>query len=123
MFDIGFTELALLMLIGLIVLGPERLPRVVRTLGLYLRKARSAWGSVKQSIEAELDADELRKALSQVREQTKSAGEDLKKTLEAEISSIPKELEPKSTDEKPATEKTKPSPSKSIADTPAIDND
>ncbi|MCF6225424.1 MAG: Sec-independent protein translocase protein TatB [Xanthomonadales bacterium] len=118
MFDIGFTELALLMLIGLLVLGPERLPRVARTLGLYLRKARSAWGNVKQSIEAELDADELRKALSEVQEQTKSVGEDLKKTLEAEVPFIVDEPESKPTNEKPATPRSKP-----IANTPTNDND
>ncbi|MCF6262621.1 MAG: Sec-independent protein translocase protein TatB [Xanthomonadales bacterium] len=118
MFDIGFAELALLMLIGLLVLGPERLPRVARTLGLYLRKARNAWGNVKQSIEAELDADELRKALSQVQEQTKSAGEDLKSTLEAEIPFTAGEPESKPGDERPA-----PSRSKSISNSPANDND
>lgn len=85
MFDIGFAELALLMLIGLLVLGPERLPRVARTLGLYLRKARNAWGNVKQSVEAELDAEELRKALSQVKDEVKSTGESLKNTLNTEI--------------------------------------
>jgi sec-independent protein translocase protein TatB len=37
MFDIGFAELVLLMLIGLLVLGPEKLPRVARDAGLYLR--------------------------------------------------------------------------------------
>ncbi|MBE9549495.1 MAG: twin-arginine translocase subunit TatB [Proteobacteria bacterium] len=91
MFDIGFTELALLMLIGLLVLGPERLPRVARTLGLYLRKARNAWGNVKQSVEAELDAEELRKALSQAQDAVKSTGEDLKKTLNAEIPALPED--------------------------------
>lgn len=118
MFDIGFAELALLMLIGLLVLGPERLPRVARTLGLYLRKARNAWGNVKHSVEAELDADELRKALSQVQEQTKSVGEDLKKTLETEIPFTAGEPEPKPTDEKPAAKR-----SKAITNTPADDND
>ena len=47
MFDIGFLELTLLFVIGLLVLGPERLPRVVRTLGGYLRKARQTWYSVR----------------------------------------------------------------------------
>lgn len=89
MFDIGFTELALVMLIGLLVLGPERLPRAARTLGMYVRKARNAWGSVKQSVEAELDAEELRKALSQVQTEVESAGDELKKTLDTEIPLMP----------------------------------
>lgn len=86
MFDIGFTELALLMLIGLVVLGPERLPRAARTIGLYIRKARNAWGNVKQSVEAELDAEELRKALSQVQEEVEDAGKELKDTLNTDVS-------------------------------------
>ncbi len=89
MFDIGFTELALLMLIGLLVLGPERLPRAARTVGLYLRKARNAWGNIKQSVEAELDAEELRKALSQVQSEVEGTAKDLKETLETEIPLVP----------------------------------
>ena len=92
MFDIGFAELALLMLIGLLVLGPERLPRAARTLGLYVRKARNAWGNVKQSVEAELDAEELRKALSQVKSEVESTGNELKQTLDAEIPLIPESV-------------------------------
>lgn len=113
MFDIGFAELALLMLIGLLVLGPERLPRVARTLGLYLRKARNAWGNVKQSVEAELDAEELRKALSQVKDEVKSTGESLKNTLTTEIPVLPEESEAS-----PAAKK-----SPQSTDTTSTDND
>jgi len=60
MFDVGFSEIVLLMVIGLLVLGPERLPRVARTLGAYLRKARTAWNQVKYDIDRELNASELR---------------------------------------------------------------
>ncbi len=103
MFDIGFTELALLMLIGLLVLGPERLPRAARTLGLYMRKARNAWGNVKQSVEDELDAEELRKALSQVQTEVKSTGDELKKTLDAEVPLIPEPSEKNQADNKAET--------------------
>jgi len=92
MFDIGFAELAMVLLIGLLVLGPEKLPRVARTAGLYLRKARTAWGNVKQSVEAELDAEELRKALSQVKEQVGSAGDSLKDSLAGTVDSLNSEI-------------------------------
>ena len=52
MFDVGFTEILLLSLVGLLVLGPERLPRVARTLGGMARKARGSWLNLKRSIEA-----------------------------------------------------------------------
>ena len=43
MFDVGFAELFLLAIIGLLVLGPERLPAVARTIGGFMRKARASW--------------------------------------------------------------------------------
>ncbi len=116
MFDIGFAELALLMLIGLIVLGPERLPRVARTIGLYVRKARNAWGNVKQSVEAELDADEIRKALSQVKGEVKATGDSLRSTLNTEISIA---------EEKPTEQSPEPSPQlqSPVTDQATTDND
>ena len=54
MFDVGFTEIFLLALIGLLVLGPERLPGVARTLGGFVRKARTSWVSLRSTIETEL---------------------------------------------------------------------
>jgi len=71
MFDIGFSELFLLGLIGLLVLGPERLPKVARTLGALVRKARTSWFALRRSIEAEL-------AAADVSEPIKSVGKDLK---------------------------------------------
>ena len=69
MFDIGFTELLLLSLVGLLVLGPERLPRVARTLGGLARRARSSWLSLRRSIEAEMRAEELREPLQRFRDE------------------------------------------------------
>jgi sec-independent protein translocase protein TatB len=60
MFDVGFAELSLLAVLGLLVLGPERLPAVARMVGGYLRKARRTWNTVKAEIESELAADEVR---------------------------------------------------------------
>lgn len=62
MFDVGFSEIILLLVIGLLVLGPERLPKVARTLGAYVRKARGAWHQVKYDIDRELQASELKKS-------------------------------------------------------------
>ena len=63
MFDIGIWELVLIMVIALIVLGPERLPEVARTLGHLLGKARSIARSVKSEIDRELAAEELQRVL------------------------------------------------------------
>lgn len=65
MFDVGFSELFLLALIGLLVLGPERLPKVARTLGGLVRKARISWFALRRSIESELAAADVSKPLKE----------------------------------------------------------
>ena len=64
MFDVGFWELAVIMIVALLVIGPERLPRVARTVGLWLGRARSAFNSVKADIDRELRAEELKTMLT-----------------------------------------------------------
>lgn len=63
MFDIGFSEIALIAVVALLVLGPERLPRVARTAGALLRRARSSWQNVRGEIERELAAEDLKKTI------------------------------------------------------------
>lgn len=63
MFDIGFSEMIFIMVIVLLVVGPERLPRIARTAGLWLGKMRGFVSTVKADIDRELATDELRKAL------------------------------------------------------------
>ncbi|MGH8034219.1 MAG: Sec-independent protein translocase protein TatB, partial [Lysobacterales bacterium] len=65
--------LVLLFVVGLLVLGPERLPRVARTLGGLTRKARSSWLNLKRSIEAEINAEELKEPLKKFQDEVKSA--------------------------------------------------
>ena len=65
MFDIGMGELGLIAVVGLLVLGPERLPRVARTAGALLRKARSSWQSVRADIERELAAEDLKRTMQE----------------------------------------------------------
>ena len=63
MFDIGFSELFLVAIVALLVLGPERLPKAARFAGLWVRRARAQWYSVKSELESELADDELRRSL------------------------------------------------------------
>lgn len=63
MFDIGFWELALIAVVALLVIGPERLPGVARTAGLWLGKARSFIASVKADVDRELKAEELKRIM------------------------------------------------------------
>jgi sec-independent protein translocase protein TatB len=63
MFDIGFTELLLIGLVALFVLGPERLPGAVRTAGLWIGRAKRSFANIKSEVEREIGADEIRRQL------------------------------------------------------------
>lgn len=63
MFDIGFTELLLIGLVALFVLGPERLPGAVRTAGLWIGRAKRSFANIKAEVEREIGADEIRRQL------------------------------------------------------------
>ncbi len=73
MFDVSLIELAVIALVALLVLGPEKLPRAARTVGLYVRKAKQSWYSVRSEIERELAADELKRSLKQTEETVRNA--------------------------------------------------
>lgn len=64
MFDIGFTELVLIGVIALIVIGPERLPSAARTAGAWLGQMRRTLNNVKYDVQRELAAEDLRKSLT-----------------------------------------------------------
>lgn len=63
MFDVGFSELLIIAVVALLVLGPERLPKAARFAGLWVRRARAQWYAVKSELEGELAAEELRRQL------------------------------------------------------------
>jgi len=96
MFDVGFAELLLLSVVGLLVLGPERLPRVARTLGGFARKARSSWVSLKHTIEAEIRAAELKEPLKHFENEIKSTVDSVKSGVD-KLKDPLKDLDPKAT--------------------------
>jgi len=63
MFDIGFWELALIGLVLLLVVGPERLPKVARTAGLWVGRGRRMLSAMKEEIDREIKAQELQEIL------------------------------------------------------------
>lgn len=65
MFDIGFSEMFLVFVIALIVVGPERLPGLARKVGGYLQKARKTFQKVSQEVQMELDSEELNRKLTE----------------------------------------------------------
>ncbi len=63
MFGISFSELLLIGLVALLVLGPERLPGAARTAGLWIGRLRRSFNAIKQEVEREIGADEIRRQL------------------------------------------------------------
>lgn len=101
MFDVGATELFMLALIGLLVLGPERLPAVARTLGGFVRKARLSYNNLKRTVEAELAAadaanpiKQARDELETVQQQVADLGKQLDKPLDTPTIAPPEDTHP-----------------------------
>jgi len=91
MFDVGFSELVMVGLVSLLVIGPERLPKVARIAGYWLGKARHMMAVVKEEIKQELHEEEFRQALKhqtdlhafhEVLDETVEAAEALKSSIE-----------------------------------------
>ena len=85
MFDIGFSELLVIAVVALLVLGPERLPKAARFAGLWVRKARAQWYSVKSEFEREMAADEFKRSVGNpaqdLRREVESVGKDVGDSL------------------------------------------
>ena len=60
MFEIGFPELLVIAAITLVVVGPEKIPQVIKTVSKFLRRLRLYFENIKQEIEREIDTDEIR---------------------------------------------------------------
>jgi sec-independent protein translocase protein TatB len=85
MFEIGFPELLLIAIIGLLVIGPERLPEALRTLGLWIGRMRRSFTNVKTEIEKEIGMDEIRRQLHNeaVMEEMKRIERDVRDSVNA----------------------------------------
>ena len=84
MFDVGFSELIVIAIVALVVIGPERLPKVARTAGLLLGRLQRYVNDVKADINREMQLDEL-KAL---RAEMQDSARDFEQRLHSEIRSV-----------------------------------
>lgn len=80
MFDISFTELLVIGVIALVVIGPERLPKVARTIGHLVGRAQRYVSDVKSDINREVELDELRKLKEQMQDAAQSVQSSLQNT-------------------------------------------
>ena len=77
MFDIGFSELVVIGVVALIVIGPERLPKVARTAGLLYGRMQRYVSTVKSDISREIQLDEIRRAGQSFKESVESTASDV----------------------------------------------
>lgn len=89
MFDIGFSELFVIGVVALLVLGPERLPRVARTAGHLLGRLQRYVSDVKADISREMQLEELRKLQAQVEQQVR----DVERQASEAVSTANKEVD------------------------------
>ncbi len=89
MIDFGFDKIALIGAVALIVIGPEKLPRVARTVGHMLGKAQRYVADVKAEVNRSIELEELQKMKSQF----ETAARDVEQSVNREVSSATSELE------------------------------
>jgi sec-independent protein translocase protein TatB len=90
MFDIGFSELLVIAIVALLVIGPERLPKVARTAGHLFGRLQRYVNDVKSDIQRELELDELKKLRSQF--------EDAARSVEQSVNEVGREINAASDD-------------------------
>jgi sec-independent protein translocase protein TatB len=88
MFDIGFTELMVIGVVALIVIGPEKLPRVARTVGHLAGRLQRYVADVKADINREIELDELRK----MRDSMQQAASNFETSVQSELNKTEAEL-------------------------------
>lgn len=81
MFDIAFSEMLIIAIVALVVIGPEKLPKVARTVGHLLGKAQRYVSDVKSEINREMELDELRKLQAEMQEAARKVEGNLQTTL------------------------------------------
>jgi len=89
MFDIGLSKMALIGAVALIVIGPEKLPRVARTVGTLLGKAQRYVSDVKAEVNRSMELDELRK----MKDTVEGAARDVEQSIQTSASDFQKDME------------------------------
>ena len=98
MFDVGFSELMVIAVVALVVIGPERLPKVARTAGLLLGRLQRYVSDVKSDINREMQLDELKKLQQQMTDQVSSMEASVTHEMREVESSVNNVIEPLAAD-------------------------
>ncbi|MDX9698288.1 MAG: Sec-independent protein translocase protein TatB [Rhodocyclaceae bacterium] len=88
MFDLGFSEIVVIGVVALVVVGPERLPKVARTVGHLLGRAQRYVADVKSDIQREMQLEELQKLQEQVKQQAR----ELESSVRAGVAGVENQI-------------------------------
>jgi sec-independent protein translocase protein TatB len=97
MFDIGFSEIVVIMVVALIVIGPEKLPKVARTLGLLFGRAQRYVNGVRADIERDMQLDEVRKIKQTMEDEVMTITQTAKQavhSVDQQVQSLAESFEP-----------------------------
>ncbi|GLS25814.1 Sec-independent protein translocase protein TatB [Marinibactrum halimedae] len=106
MFDIGFFELLLIAIVGLLVIGPERLPETVRTIALWIGRLRRGLRDTREEIERQIGADDIRRQLhnEEVLKRLEATRQSIQKNIDDPLGGIGNTIVPPQIPPKPPTE-------------------
>ena len=93
MFDIGLSEILITALVALVVLGPERLPAAARFAGLWVRRARAQWESVRAELERELEGERLKSDLDAAAQGVQAPIRELEQALREVENALPRSFD------------------------------
>lgn len=111
MFDIGFSEIVVIAVVALIVIGPERLPKAARTLGHLFGRLQRYVNDVKSDINREMELDELRKLQREVQTaatELKTSVESAAQDVESGVRDVERDLNANAFEDKPAERPSEP---------------
>ncbi len=97
MFDIGWSELLLVAILAIVFVGPKDLPRLMRTIGVYVGKARRMMAEFQQAFEdlaRDSELDDLRREISELKRQTQAPLTNIRNTIEKPAAAKPASAEP-----------------------------
>ncbi len=100
MFDIGFTELVLIAVVGLLVIGPEKLPGTIRTVSAWVHRIRRGFNDIRQEVEQELHNDAVLQELRKTRDEIKSGVENAKREFQDDADAVTKPADADASDSK-----------------------
>ena len=115
MFDVSFSELMVIAIVALLVIGPEKLPKVARTVGAFTGRMQRYMAQIKEEVNREIRFDELQKLQQEIKQTVESTQNNIQQSIHQQVDEIKdaatSAAKPKKAVRKTATSKTAISPS------------